>query len=271
MSGPEYWRMVLASYTDASGKRTLGANPDPYKNKDPWPVRVWPSRGSTGVDTIEAKFKKLWRNPVRMEILSPKKIVAITPKRTRGQAQVMGYTSATDVAKTLWPHYLTTPGQVRLSPKWNVEWLHRVAHSYAGDQGQHKSNLIFGTSECNTDMIRSEILVRRFVLLAPDHWQLILRTIMKDTLPHGHVRWCDEFILDQGGGDMPVEPDKYAWATPFLEYKFVMSIPSSTIVESWDVYYDTMSRYVPLRLEVDIDEILMNRFMDSQIARFVGK
>ncbi len=98
MSGPEYWRMVLASYTDASGKRTLGANPDPYKNKDPWPVRVWPSRGSTGVDTIEAKFKKLWRNPVRMEILSPKKIVAITPKRTRGQAQVMGYTSATDVS-----------------------------------------------------------------------------------------------------------------------------------------------------------------------------
>ncbi len=153
------------------------------------------------------------------------------------------------VAKTLWPHYLTTPEQVRLSPKWNVEvststytpfsaiityihiltidflqWLHRIAHSYAGNQGQHKSNLIFGTSECNTDMIRSEILVRRFVLLAPDHWQLILRTTMKDTLPHGHGRWCSEYILNQGGGDMPVEPDKYAWATPFLEYKFVMSI-----------------------------------------------
>lgn len=140
---------------------------------------------------------------------------------------------------------MKTPKQVRLAPSWNcevcllfslnvndesdtqissIQWLHRVAHSYDGDQ--HQSNLLFGTSECNTDMIRTEILVRRFTLLAPDGWSMKIKTTMADCLPTNYQpRWCDDFI-PSGWDRRPLQSYRLSWATAFIQYEFLVSIVS---------------------------------------------
>ena len=100
MSGPDYLSMILTSYTNAEGKRTYFPNPDPNVAVDPWPLRPWPAKSSGGGKVADVKLngnKKVLPQGVRQMDLEPSKMMGITTKRTRSQAQVMNYTSATEV------------------------------------------------------------------------------------------------------------------------------------------------------------------------------
>ncbi|KAI0684152.1 hypothetical protein BC835DRAFT_1422521 [Cytidiella melzeri] len=261
MESSEYKRMIIASYTDDKGRCSIAEN---HVN-DPWPVRPWFSENKAGVAAVNTIFQGEHRKKVVQHNLEPANLMAVTTQRSRGQAQVMDNTSATKIAALLWPNIVTD--QHRLSPKWNCEWIHRIAHSMDGDQ--HKSNLLFGTSECNTDMIRVETLVRRFVLLTPLEWEKTLLTTMVDAIPD--ARWCQEFIPHGAAYNVPADPGRYSWTTPFLHYQFGVALPNTTEKPHWETYFDFMNRYVPLRLDVDIDDILMNQFMDWVVKKYDGK
>jgi hypothetical protein len=97
MSGPDYWRMVITSYTNKDGKRTFFPNPDPNVAVDPWPLRPWPARTTKGGKDADIKLKNCERAAVRQKDLELSDMMGVTPKRTRSQAQVMGYASATEV------------------------------------------------------------------------------------------------------------------------------------------------------------------------------
>jgi hypothetical protein len=126
--------------------------------------------------------------------------------------------------------YFVSSMLASLTMSFPLQWLHRIAHSYAGDQ--HQGNLLFGTSECNTDMIRTEILVRRFVMKARPGWVCKVFTVLENELPlqfpKPTERWCGEFIRDQR--PMPNPPDNYSWASPFIRYMFKVEIVSGWIL-----------------------------------------
>ena len=76
-------------------------------------------------------------------------------------------------------------------------------------------------------MIRTEIMVRRFVMNARPGWKCKIRTVLENELPDGEERWCEEFIKDQR--DMPDPPDRYSWASPFIKYTFIVEIVCHSI------------------------------------------
>ncbi|KAI0684153.1 hypothetical protein BC835DRAFT_1391243 [Cytidiella melzeri] len=249
-----YARMVINSYTDTNGNCSIVSNPI----NDPWPIRPWFSDNDAGVKKVCEKFS-LHRANVLEEDLVPSVVMAVTPERSRSQYQVMSKQSATDIARDLWPNILAD--QFRLSPKWNFEWIHRIGHALGGPQ--HSSNLLFGTSECNTDMMRTEYLIRSFVLLTPLDWKRRLNTTLKPTI--SQPRWCQGVLWnvdDVFTNYVPAKPERYSWAAPFLHYELSVKLTNSKKILEWDTYFDLMNRYVPLRLDVDIDEILMNQFID---------
>ncbi|KAI1171380.1 hypothetical protein F4777DRAFT_593821 [Nemania sp. FL0916] len=80
--------------------------------------------------------------------------------RCKTQAAVMGGVSATQVAERIWGKDVMARA---------AEWLHRSAYSYGGigegntnaDTSQVVENLVFGTYEANTKMIRYEEYLKR--------------------------------------------------------------------------------------------------------------
>ncbi|OSS46201.1 hypothetical protein B5807_08134 [Epicoccum nigrum] len=99
------------------------------------------------------------------------KKAAGTRESANGQAKVMGGKSATQIAKAFqWadasgqltqatgngPLHINWPGQ-----NTAAEWLHKSAYSWGGN-AQVRENLMFGTSECNSVMIRTEEAWKQF-------------------------------------------------------------------------------------------------------------
>ncbi|KAJ7785144.1 hypothetical protein DFH07DRAFT_763754 [Mycena maculata] len=118
--------------------------------------------------------------------------VAARHPRVRSQLQVMG-ASAADVAQKLgWDE-----------PTGKAEWLHRSAYSYGGLGGesarpwtsQKTGNLIFGTKETNTMMLRTEMFLKRLTL-------------------RGNVRVKTELI------PFDVTEKKYVWLAQKLKYTY---------------------------------------------------
>ncbi|KAK7047908.1 hypothetical protein VNI00_006236 [Paramarasmius palmivorus] len=106
-------------------------------------------------ETEELPISQAWVTQSRIEVAS------IWGRRT-GQNQVMDGASAVQIARDIWP---VAPNGENERP---FEWLHRIAFSFGGtgkdgdpDTAQVADNLVFGTAEANTTMMRYEGCIKR--------------------------------------------------------------------------------------------------------------
>ncbi|CAL1708025.1 unnamed protein product [Somion occarium] len=220
---------------------------------------------------IKAAQKKKLHGVVEtctITITNQKKIQGtVGVKREVSQKDIMFGTSATELAAVLW-EFEVKEGERRPIV---AEWLHRSAFSFGGlgfpvelnilstvqQNSQHGNNLVFGTSEANTAMLRYEIAIKDVVMHCASTYPYIACEV--NTALEG---------LDES------EPYS-AWYSPKILYLYSVTFgdrdtskthaSSEFQVGKFDTDakgFDLYSRYRPFLFEGKIDEGLMKAFAD---------
>ncbi|QRV99327.1 hypothetical protein RhiJN_27346 [Ceratobasidium sp. AG-Ba] len=119
-----------------------------------------------------------------------------------------------------------------------AEWLHLIAHRFEEPTGDRFSNIIFGTRECNTDMMRAEAAISQ--MLKSDKIREVLLTINYDCLYRSskvtYVRW----------------------ATQRLYYSITYMLCDKDKTRGhWTTVFDPFSRRHPFQFEIDLDKRLL--------------
>ncbi|KAG8834362.1 hypothetical protein FRC18_002166 [Serendipita sp. 400] len=144
-----------------------------------------------------------------------------------------------------------------------AEWLHRSAWSYGGlssttntirrpQSSQAMCNLVIGTCEANTMMLRVETFVKRLAHYATKESERTGKSVKVTTT-----------IKNPSGKDwrgpkwMKTANSTYAWFVPQLVYT-VNWIPASGVPIIYQVTFETFSRRIPTRLELQLDELFEN-------------
>lgn len=146
-----------------------------------------------------------------------------------------------------------------------AEWLHRIAHRFEQSKADRFSNLIFGTHESNTDMIRAEAAVTRLMLS-----KKVMALQVTATSYHEKDK---AQMLDKPDADGEtlylVKPtwdsdtmDYSRWLTLKLDYriKYQTSEGLRPVRESVAEFYP-FSRQCPLRYEYELDRIVLDNFL----------
>ncbi|KAG8818865.1 hypothetical protein FRC19_010266 [Serendipita sp. 401] len=166
------------------------------------------------------------------EVTKSKVNVVKNYKRNPDQVGAMGGLSPNDLVRKWWGM-----GEKELG----AEWLHRSAWSYGGlassggfdpQSSQVMSNLIIGTHEANTMMLRYEIFVKRLAQFTgvPVRVTTTIQQLLKNELP------------------------SVGWYSPRLLYK-VETPGSSNVAANFTTQFVTIDRRLPTRLELDLDEL----------------
>ncbi|KAG8812353.1 hypothetical protein FRC18_002988, partial [Serendipita sp. 400] len=170
-----------------------------------------------------------------------------------------------------------------------AEWLHRSAHSFGklndGTSPDLPFNIMFGTQECNTHMCRAENMIHRTNALAkelkkqapqtsrrglqqkiynkqkqlarpdPDEAELNTRAIWEGSVdmvqPDGTMKQVT--VAPYGGftGGCP-------WLLASLQYQIMYSVMGKFVVAYTSNFFP-FHRYIPLRLEVSIDNAVLDQ------------
>ncbi|KAG8810485.1 hypothetical protein FRC17_002918 [Serendipita sp. 399] len=163
--------------------------------------------------------------------------IAKNYKRKPSQIAAMGNWSPNDFVRDWW--------NIEKGEK-AAEWLHRSAWSYGGlyDNGkvdpqssQVMRNLVIGTHETNTMMIRVEIFVKRLAQYATKNGKPPV-TVTVTTRNGGH----DGFS------------QLYSWYCPKLVYNVKSSAGSLVLVDQTYEFF-TLQRRLPTRFELELDEL----------------
>ncbi|PVF92097.1 hypothetical protein CPB86DRAFT_239611 [Serendipita vermifera] len=178
------------------------------------------------------------------------------------QQTVMGKVSATDVAKDIWGNSVKTRDGIQ-----DAEWLHRSAFRLGGlnDSGpgssQVRKNLIFGTSECNTHMMRAENTISMFVSMQSEADGTKKH---KGSLKTENIRKGGVPQLQKNGDrkDKVIEPwvmeKKYMWLSMGLNFVWTTTGGGSKgYTFHGEQIFDPFSQYVPLLVEARFDDALM--------------
>ncbi|KAF8228134.1 hypothetical protein L208DRAFT_1293165 [Tricholoma matsutake] len=171
------------------------------------------------------------------------------------QRNVMKNTSATYLSNKLWEKQPPKAKPV-------AEWLHRSAFRFGGlgdttnvASSQTPGNLIFGTKECNTHMIRAENTISNIVFNETGVTGLLTTTNVRE----GKINRITA-RGDRTPTDIPswTKTQMYSWLCFRLDYQWVMD--SMLLNQSYNVSatFDPWSRYVPLKLEAHIDDALVD-------------
>ncbi|KIK65994.1 hypothetical protein GYMLUDRAFT_954339 [Collybiopsis luxurians FD-317 M1] len=248
------------------------ANYERVYNTNPL-VRPWPkdATAATAVDILLGKVALPEDGLGTETLVSAQKIKAAHGMRVTvpSQKAVMG-ASATEVAKLLWPTNTLDPNR---RPA-DAEWLHRSAFHFAGlgnnvdlSSSQSRLNLVFGTGECNTDMIRGENAVSDLANLLRDSkgGTLTTENIVKGNMdrrrPNGLYDtqaipvWV-ETERNKGQGEL-------IWLSMKLAYRFTMSDQDLNLDFNSVATYDPFSRYAPFRIEARLDQIILREVVQK--------
>ncbi|KAI0553267.1 hypothetical protein F4679DRAFT_600209 [Xylaria curta] len=169
--------------------------------------------------------------------------------RCKTQAAVMGGVSATEVARKMWPDINRT----RIA-----EWLHRSAYSYGGigtvkthpDTSQTVENLVFGTFEANTSMIRYEEYLKRMARRLEKYSESLDTKTEKEY-----------FAITLETTPKPLKGwDSPSWLVAGLDYKWEIPIGSKGIRATQEHHFSTFSRSYPMRFEVEMDQCFEDYF-----------
>ncbi|KZT52898.1 hypothetical protein CALCODRAFT_458663 [Calocera cornea HHB12733] len=182
-------------------------------------------------------------------------------KRNPGQKTVMG-ASATTFANKFWPGAVDK----NANPK-NAEWLHRSAFHFGGvsdfadlASSQTQDNLVFGTGEANTHMIREE----HFLDMVVDHFQpsdpADAPTLITNINPTSKVTIFDIDLVRKEEAVPPwVIAAKYKWLCLSLEYR--LKYQNGVHDFNYMSTIDPFSRYYPFRCEVELDELMFDKLV----------
>ncbi|PVF91964.1 hypothetical protein CPB86DRAFT_718414 [Serendipita vermifera] len=211
-----------------------------------------------------------------VEINYQKMAAVAGTKRDPDQKTVMGGVSATDIAKSLWNEDERKHGVMP------AEWLHRSAFRFGGleDKGNPVSsqvwrNLIFGTSECNTHMIRAENAISMFLAMQTegDGTRGHTGTLKTTNVREGKVlHWKPDGKTEEKEIDGWVKDKKYMWLCMELKYEWTTKSDKNNKYELHGTQsYDPFSQYVPLLLEARFDDALMDHLAARPLSTGAGK
>ncbi|KAH9934541.1 uncharacterized protein BXZ73DRAFT_100731 [Epithele typhae] len=198
--------------------------------------------------------------------VTAKKIKAAENRRKHapGQNQVMDGVSATVLAGMLWGG----PGR---DMKGTAEWLHRSAFRFGGlgdainpFSSQNKSNLVFGTKECNTHMIRAEDAITKLIDHCPtaSSGLLVTENVLAGNVRHlqadGSV--VENAIPDWFQDEWNNNPGTMWWLSMQLTYAFNIDLNPQHINLTMNarVDFDPFNRYRPLLYEAKLDDVVLN-------------
>ncbi|CAE6446059.1 unnamed protein product [Rhizoctonia solani] len=216
-----------------------------------------------------------WSTVTTLNLNKLSKIVGT--KRPFSQKTVMYGHSASEVAKIFnWDepvkHLVNGRNQGIPQPrpkprgmKHRAEWLHRSAFSFGGlgvkrlsaENSQQVKNLIFGSVEANTSMIRAENTMKRLAIKTSE----VLNLAPESEVILGRVRTSAELVQSNSQTG-----DRCIWLASKLKYgmEFDASLLSQNLgVIQRTVKFDPFSRKVPLRFEVQLDEMVENAWVRS--------
>ncbi|KAJ7233678.1 hypothetical protein C8J57DRAFT_1729399 [Mycena rebaudengoi] len=242
-------------------------------NTDPL-ARPWPA-DATAAASIDALLKNegLLSDGISTDTLvSADKMKAAHGMRTTlpTQSGVMG-ASATEVANLLWAKSTLDP---KRRPA-DAEWLHRSAFHYAGlgsnvnlASSQNRLNLVFGTGECNTDMIRGENAVTGLANLLIDSGGS--GTLLTQNFVQGPVlrrlttgRYVTETMPTWVQSERNKGRGELFWLSMKLGYRFTLSDKDLNLNFNCVTEYDPFSRYMPFRIEARLDQIILREVVEK--------
>ncbi|KAH9934494.1 uncharacterized protein BXZ73DRAFT_100684 [Epithele typhae] len=250
--------------------------------------RPWPMSGTMAADIAQLFVDPNDPSPGPEEAevtarVTAEKIYGAQGRRrqARSQAAVMNGVSATEVANKLWGspgHDMVDTAEARtLDLSWYdvtdiiSQWLHRVAFRFGGlgddinpFSSQNKCNLVFGTKECNTHMLRAENAITKFILKCPDASSglLITENILVGTVDH--MQADGSVVVDTIPGWFKKAwddtPGTMWWLSMRLNYAFNIDLNPQHINLTINarVDFDPFSRYRPLLKEVELDELVLD-------------
>ncbi|EMD31039.1 hypothetical protein CERSUDRAFT_100761 [Gelatoporia subvermispora B] len=200
---------------------------------------------------------------------------AVGAKRKKSQVAVMFNVSASRIAEALWNPERGTGKRAPVV----AEWLHRSAFSFGGlgfpkkwdigahvnqaeskaQKSQHGNNMIFGTTEANTCMLR----------FVPDDMSCLYEMAIKDALmmnqdSHPWITAAVYTALEDTKATHPYS----AWYSPTLTYHYRLSLgKTAENIDginldgfAFEHSFDLFSRYRPFRIEAEVDKALMMLF-----------
>ncbi|KAG7425249.1 hypothetical protein Forpi1262_v013017 [Fusarium oxysporum f. sp. raphani] len=178
--------------------------------------------------------------------------------KKRQQTQTIMGDSANKWAKELWS--LPNNSTIKVA-----EWLQREAHRFGGTGADFFPNLIFGSKECNTNMIRAENLVNECLKHSTKVKKVVVTTEVHDRKTIN--------MLDRDGwlNDIPVtfhstqtNNSLYYWLAAELEYAVFVEFNSTAIDPiKYTSVYQPFHRYIPLMYEIKLDERLLRSFLQQ--------
>ncbi|QRW13456.1 ABC transporter G family member 18 [Ceratobasidium sp. AG-Ba] len=201
--------------------------------------------------------------------LHPNKLrKAIKAKRQIDQKAAMNGHSATEIANIF--EWNLCSDELPSGRTHRAEWLHRSAFSYGGlgyadsklVSSQTAKNLIFGSVESNTFMIRPENTIKHLVsrlgaqraLESDDEYEKRLKSMTS----LGTVFTIVNRYLDQG---------ESVWLVGSMTYTFELKLsrlsPSLANPPTYPVEIDPFSRATPLLLEASLDELVEDVWIDG--------
>ncbi|KAF8434528.1 hypothetical protein L210DRAFT_3410298 [Boletus edulis BED1] len=231
-------------------------------------LHAFPAEGDVAPDIYDKVDKRLKKGKQLVDGLEITvtwgKIQAARGNREGSTATIMGE-SATKVAADLWHEDSITSGMGNSK----VEWLHRAACAFGGLNEQvslktsnDPNNLVFGTWECNTDMIRAENMVTELTKLddmMPDSGykgKLTTNNKTAGTVSRiGLEKTNTTATIPRWVGEK-----NYSWLSLSLGYKYQMMATESPLRQGFaqEIYFDPWSLYVPLGIEPRLDTMILN-------------
>ncbi|CAE6456996.1 unnamed protein product [Rhizoctonia solani] len=126
-----------------------------------------------------------------------------------------------------------------------AEWLHIISHRFEPNTGDRYGNIIFGTKPCNTTMMRAEAAVIQL---------LDSKKIYELEVNAKSVGFFELGIMSYTH-----------WAATRLEYEIVYQTNETNrlLHNPPAIEFNPFSRLCPLRLEYELDKIVLKKYLDK--------
>ncbi|KAG8698889.1 hypothetical protein FRC08_005647 [Ceratobasidium sp. 394] len=157
-----------------------------------------------------------------------------------------------------------------------AEWLHIIAHRFWPATTDTFRNLIFGTKECNTDMMRAEAAVTQLLvsnkvyaveIIAKTKYTLKEVTMVDDSQTGGVLPGPQSFPVPwvEDGDEDPLIKPSPRWLTAEMEYEIATVVPNKTegLIHRAKNIFHPFSRQRPFRYEYELDKVLLQTYLDT--------
>ncbi|KAG8733423.1 hypothetical protein FRC10_000249 [Ceratobasidium sp. 414] len=246
------WTRVLPTATQVVAfnekllsKGTLKFNPLPAVSKSSllqWPgqnLRYYPRRTTEAV--MGASANKVFGRLVSSDGIAPSRPV---------QRWVV-YFETSDIAVALRPN--------------SEQWLHLIAHQF-DHSGDRFSNMIFGTKECNTAMIRAEATIRQLLFSGRTYAVEVETEIRRNLTNISMVDTSNSTAVVSWLNPQYHEPQvkRYPhWLAPELKYTITSYRPDqgTCVKDPHTTTFHPFSRQRPFRFEYQLDKILLEMYL----------